>query len=136
MWRLQDVSIIIFLNERNEILLQKKDIWYRRWPLVWCLFGWSITPEETPFEWLKREIEEEIKYDLQEAELYLEYNYIDEVNNTYGIIYVYEAKFEKPISTISLHEWGWFAFFTRDEIRKLALIDHHENILKKYFEER
>lgn len=136
MKRLQHVSIIIFLNERNEILLQKKDMLYKRWPGVWCLFGWSINKDETPFNWLKREIKEEIEYNLKMANLYLEYNYIDEVNSTYWIINVFEAKFNKCISTISLHEGWWFAFFTRDEIKKLALIDHHEIILNKYFENK
>lgn len=136
MWRLQNVSVVIFLNERDEILLQKKDMLYRRWPWVWCLFGWSINKNEDPFEWLKRELQEEIEYDLKQAKLYQEYSYVDEVNNTYWIIYVYIARFEKCISTIAIHEWIWFAFFTEDEIKKLALIDHHENILNKYFEDK
>ena len=65
----RQVAAVILYNERNEILLQKKDLTFPRWPGCWCMFGGGVEGNEDPETALKREIKEERDYDLGEITL-------------------------------------------------------------------
>jgi len=41
-------ATILFLNDQNEILLQKKSLARRYQPGKWCMFGGGIEENETP----------------------------------------------------------------------------------------
>ena len=50
----------LILNSRNEILLQRKDIDYKKWPGFWTTFGGKIEEtDKTPLDALLREVREE-----------------------------------------------------------------------------
>tara|TARA_Y100000310_G_C20551448_1_gene748302 strand:- start:85 stop:546 length:462 start_codon:yes stop_codon:yes gene_type:complete len=56
----RDVTGLILLSGRGEILLQKKDMRHPKIPGVWCLFGGSIETGESPQEAALREYKEEM----------------------------------------------------------------------------
>ena len=126
----RNVAAIIFTNERGEVLLQKKDLGFKRWPGRWSFFGGGLEGNEDPAEALKREIKEEIGYNLNEVELFTVYDYADA--DRQGKMYVYTAKFNAPISSISIGEGAGFAFFAKEEIDDLNIIDHDLVILKNF----
>jgi len=128
----RDIAAIIFTNDRGEVLLQKKDMSFKRWPGRWCFFGGGLMENENPEEALKREIKEEMGYDLVNAELFTVYEYADA--DRQGRMYVYTAKYDKPISSISIGEGAGFAFFAKEEIEGLSIIDHDLIILKKFLD--
>lgn len=128
----RNVAAIILTNERGEILLQKKDASYKRWPGRWSLIGGGLEYDENPAEALKREVKEEIGYDVKGMDLFTIYDYADAERQ--GKMHIYTAKFDAPISSISVGEGAGFAFFAKEEIEGLNIIDHDLAILKKFID--
>jgi 8-oxo-dGTP diphosphatase len=127
----KDISVIIFTNGRGEVLLQKKDLLYKRWPGRWSLPGGGVEENETPAETIRREVEEETGCDLEDEELFIVYDYADA--DRWGKMFVHNAEFKRPISDISIGEGAGFAFFAEEEIDGLNVIDHDLAILKIFF---
>lgn len=125
----QSASAII-LNEKEEVLLQKKDMQYWHWPGCWCMFGGGSKEGETPKETILREIKEEIGLELDEVKLFKTH----ELENKEGKVmrYVYTSKLKKDIKDISLCEGAGFAFFQKDEISSLKMIPHDMEVLKEF----
>ncbi len=130
----RNIAAIILINEHNEVLLQKKDLRFKRWPWYWSFFGGGIEWGEIPEETLKRELKEEIWYELNDAELFTVYDYED--SDRQGKMHIFTAKFNAPISSISIWEGIGFAFFAENEVNGLKIIDHDMIILKKFFSEK
>lgn len=63
---------LILYNEKNEILLQHRDDNAKTYPNKWCIFGGGIEKGETPIQALKRELKEELNYDVKNPKLVLE----------------------------------------------------------------
>ena len=114
--RVIDSIVIILLNEKNEVLLQKKDLGYPWFPGKWCLFGGGIEPGEDPMQTLIREIEEELGSQPSEVRLFKKTRYYENYftnRKREGDWYVYSGNFVGKVSDISLREGGGFAFFAR-----------------------
>ena len=127
----RNVAAIIFTNKRGEVLLQKKDLTFKRWPGRWSFFGGGLEQNENPAEALRREVKEEIGYDLTDEKLFTVYDYVDA--DRQGKMHIYTANFNESISSISIGEGAGFAFFAKEEIDGLSVIDHDLVILKKFF---
>ena len=68
----------LILNPRNEILLQRKDMGYKKWPGFWTTFGGAAEPtDKTPLDALLREVGEETGINLFDIKLFKRF-YIDE----------------------------------------------------------
>jgi len=131
-----DTSVIILLNKKKEVLLQKKDQGYPWFPGKWCLFGGGIEPGEEPSQTLIREISEEIgsipsNLKLFKKTSYFE-NYIpDKIRE--GELQVYVGEFTGKISDISLGEGGGFGFFAENELDTIPIVDYNLKILKEFY---
>lgn len=125
----QDFATILFLNDRNEILLQKKILARKYHPGKWCMFGGGIEENESPEIAIHRETKEELGIKLDEIKLFKIFDYEDRYT---GKIYVYTAPFKNKISDISLGEGAGFAFFAPHEIAKLDIINHDKKIIEEF----
>ena len=74
----------LILNPNNEILLQKKDLNYKKWPGYWTTFGGAVEEsDKTILDALQREVVlEETSLHLSDMVLFEDY-YIDE--SLYGV---------------------------------------------------
>lgn len=121
----QTVGAII-LNENGEVLLQKKNSTYRKFPQKWCFFGGSVEEGETLEEAMNREIVEEIGINL-------EFTFFKKFNMTLEReLNVFLAKFNKRLTEIRLDEGAGFAFFEKNEIPSLNMIESNKKALLEY----
>jgi len=111
------VASIILINKKKQILLHLRDdkpeIPY---PNHWCLLGGHLDENETCMEALKREIKEEINYEVKMPIL------LGSVDDGVGnIAYVYKDKIDKETSELELTEGQKICFFDFQEIFKLKI---------------
>lgn len=125
------VASAIILNNRNEVLLQKKSLDY---PFsskgFWCLFGGGVEKDESEEEALKRELKEETNLSFDNLELFQVYNY--DSANFFGKMYIFLIRFENDISKINLNEGAGFAFFSFEEINNINLNEWTRRAIKDY----
>ena len=127
--REHNIASIIFLNERGEMLLQKKELIFKRWPGRWSMFGGGIKNGESPEDTIQREVGEELGVKIENLKLYKIFNYEDPDRT--GKMHAYTASFVNKISDIKLGEGAGFAFFAPHEIANLHFIDHDDKIIKE-----
>ena len=77
----RDVSVFILYNSTGHILLQHRTDDAFRLPGYWAFFGGGIEQGENPTEALKREIQEELSYLVQNPKILLAQKVIDEEND-------------------------------------------------------
>lgn len=110
------VAAIALINESNEILLQLRDnkpnITY---PNHWVVFGGHVK-EESVIEGLRREIKEEINYDLKKP-IFLGI-FDDKVGND---VYMYKEKIEKKLDELTLGEGQRFSYFNYNKAIDLLM---------------
>ena len=131
----KDFAVGLILNKYNEILLQKKDMGYPWFPGKWCFFGGEIEKGEIPKETLKRELEEELGYELKKVKLLGIQDYEDRYKKKYrkGKQHVFYHKYDGKISDISLKEGAGFAFLSYDELNHFDIVSHDLKTIKKYY---
>jgi len=132
-------AVIMPLNKRKEMLLQKKDMGYLWHPGSWCFFGGKIEKGESPEEALRREIGEEIgeKRLLENIAHFDDFPFMDtrtDGEERSGIIHVYSARFIGNVSDIRLREGAGFGFFSRQEMGKLDIIWHNYKVIDTYYD--
>ncbi|MBT96562.1 MAG: NUDIX domain-containing protein [Candidatus Pacearchaeota archaeon] len=134
--RKRDIAEAIIVNNKSEILLQKKSLDY---PIIpggyWSVFGGEIENGETPEQALKREIKEEIEFNINKFKLFRIKDYKLSVG-FYGKRYIFEVLFDREIFNIILKEGAGFAFFNISEINSIKLEPLCLEILKEYFQEQ
>jgi len=105
---------MIFVNSALTVLLylrdQKPGIAY---PGCWDLLGGSVEPGESPERCIKREILEEIEFDLTTPHLFKVYDMEDRVEHTYW------AMQDLDIAKTRLHEGQRLQWFSQQEIIEL-----------------
>ena len=112
----KDIAEAIIVNEKNEVLLQKKTPDYKFAPGVWTFFGGRIEENESPEQALKREIKEEINFDIKEFNLFKIRAYEFPPFGVRGKRYIFEVFFHGDLSQISIKEGNGFAFFAAHEV--------------------
>ncbi len=103
--------VCIIENNKKELLLQKKTMTYKKNPGVWTFFGGVVDKGETPKEAIIRELKEEIGIKMGVKFLF-NFEFDTEVHVFSGIL--------NDISKISLGEGAGFAFFSKEEFRKIT----------------
>ncbi len=130
----RNVVSAIIINNKNEVLLQKKSLDYLFSDEgFWCLFGGKIEEKESKEEALKRELYEEINIAFDKFELFQGYDY--DCNNFSGKMYAFLLKFEEELSKINLNEGAGFAFFSFDELNHLNLEEYSKKAIEDYFKD-
>ncbi|MEK6879724.1 MAG: NUDIX hydrolase [Nanoarchaeota archaeon] len=135
-FRRVNVAIIILLNERKEVLLQKKDLGYPWFPGKWCLFGGGIERGEGAEETLKREIREELgDIGVKDLKFFKLTSYRDEIETKIreGEQHVFVGIYEGPISKLRIKEGCGFAFFSIEELNDQFVVDHDLEIIKDFY---
>lgn len=119
---------IVLVNKKKQILLQLRDKHVLSGS-KWSLWGGAGKPGETPEEAIKREVWEEINYELAD------FRRIDELTTDTGMrrIWFYGG-INKRISELTLHEGEDFKFASYAKAKTLPLTGNTARILKKIFE--
>ncbi|ACK69066.1 NUDIX hydrolase [Gloeothece citriformis PCC 7424] len=103
---------LAILQKDGQFLLQLRDDFpHIACPGQWGLFGGHLEPGESPIEGLKRELQEEIHYQVVAPELFRCYTG-DQI-----IRHVYSASLTVPIEQLILTEGQDFALIAPDAIR-------------------
>jgi mutator protein MutT len=132
----RDVAEAIIVNNKNEVLLQKKTLDYLTVPGgYWTVFGGGIEDSENPEQALKREVKEEIAFNINKFKLFKIKDY-KLPTGFYGKRYIFEVLFDKEISNIILKEGAGFAFFDISEINSIKVDPLCLGVLKEYFLEQ
>jgi 8-oxo-dGTP pyrophosphatase MutT (NUDIX family) len=114
-------SEVLILNDKNEILLQKKTYDYPPCPGgFWCPFGGVIEENESAEETIKREIVEELGLKNIEIKFYKDIiSYLKEFK-VHRSIFV--GRFHGNLEDIRITEGAGFGFFDIREIDSLKLL--------------
>jgi len=119
----RNAAVIILYNKEKKVLLQHRTEDAPILPEYWAFFGGKIEKEETPKSALKREIIEELNYELKDPQLKMvqKFNEVDHA----GTKYVFVEKYD-PNKKLELHEGQGMNWFFIPEIRKkkLKIIGH------------
>ena len=114
----------LILNPINEILLQRKDVGYKKWPGYWTTFGGMVEEtDKNPLEAIYREVREETGLNLSDISLF-EKIYIDESkygpfgqpNPSQGWCDFFTAGFDGDLSKIALNEGAGFSVWDQNEL--------------------
>lgn len=105
----------LLMDKEGKLLLHLRDdkpsIPY---PNSWSLLGGCVEKNETLSEALKREIREEINYDLGEIV------FLDTFYGSLGrLVYVYKSKIDKRIDELTLTEGQKLGYFSFEEVMEL-----------------
>jgi 8-oxo-dGTP diphosphatase len=125
---LQNVSAVVLVNEKKELLLYLRDnkpsIVY---PNMWALLGGHAEKNETPINTLKREIKEEIDFSIKEAE------FLEAIDDKVGnLVHIFLTKINKRKEDIILTEGQKIDFFSFDDAMKLNIPKPILDFLLKY----
>lgn len=105
---------VIFINDRNEVLLflrdNKKTI---RYPNCWDVLGGGVEDGETPEMCIIREMQEEIEYELREPRLFKIYHEADRVEHTFW------RRENFDLNTTPLHEGRRLKWFSEADVRRM-----------------
>ena len=116
----RDVSVFILYTSSGHILLQHRTDDAFRLPGYWAFFGGGIEQGENPTEALRREIREELSYEVQGPKFFLAQKVRDEENDITKYVFVEQYQ-DQPLQLGEGQAMGWFS---PDETHELKMIDH------------
>ena len=109
-------SVKAVIHSDGKILLQLRDekpnIYY---PGVWGLFGGKVEPNEKPIDALKRELLEEIGFDIKYAKLLFSWDHY----KYNSVLYFFSVPLTVELATLSLNEGEAMELFSIDQIRRI-----------------
>jgi 8-oxo-dGTP pyrophosphatase MutT (NUDIX family) len=124
-------SFAVIFTQNDRYLLQHRDddpaIWF---PNYWGLFGGAREPNETLVDTLRREIKEEISFEISEMKYFIEL--ATDLNNIGGRVH-HAAYFEVPIEECDvdkmiLNEGEGMRLFTPEEIEQEVKIHPYDKL--------
>jgi 8-oxo-dGTP diphosphatase len=123
----RDVSLFILYTSSGHILLQHRTDDAFRLPGYWAFFGGGIEQGENATEALKREIREELSYEVQGPKFFLAQKVRDEENDITKYVFVEQYQ-DQPLQLGEGQAMGWFS---PDETHGLKMIDHDRFVVEQ-----
>lgn len=123
----RDVSLFILYTSSGHILLQHRTDDAFRLPGYWAFFGGGIEQGENPTEALRREIREELSYEVQGSKFFLAQKVRDEENDITKYVFVEQYQ-DQPLQLGEGQAMGWFS---PDETHELKMIDHDRFVVEQ-----
>ena len=123
----RDVSVFILYTSSGHILLQHRTDDAFRLPGYWAFFGGGIEQGENPTEALRREIREELSYEVQGPKFFLAQKVRDEENDITKYVFVEQYQ-DQPLQLGEGQAMGWFS---PDETHGLKMIDHDRFVVEQ-----
>src|SRR4051794_2573130 len=121
------VSVLILYSSTGHILLQHRTDDAFRLPGYWAFFGGGIEQGENPTEALKREIREELSYEVQNPKFLLLQKVRDEEDENTKYVFVEQYQ-DQPLQ---LGEGQAMRWFLPDETHGLKMIDHDRVVVEQ-----
>ena len=123
----RDVSVCILYTSSGHILLQHRTDDAIRLPGYWAFFGGGIEKGENPTEALKREIREELFYQVQNPKFLLAQTVRDGENDNTKYVFVEQYQ-DQPLQLGEGQAMGWFS---PDETHGLKMVDHDRFVVEQ-----
>lgn len=82
-----DVAVLILYNDKGEVYLQHRTAYKERWANHWGTFGGGIDEGETPEEALRRELREELGYEVSNPVKLFEQVLAKDTKHVYAELY-------------------------------------------------
>ena len=123
----RDVSLFILYTSSGHILLQHRTDDAFRLPGYWAFFGGGIEQGENPTEALRREIREELSYEVQGPKFFLAQKVRDEENDITKYVFVEQYQ-DQPLQLGEGQAMGWFS---PDETHGLKMVDHDRFVVEQ-----
>ena len=123
----RDVSVFILYTSSGHILLQHRTDDAIRLPGYWAFFGGGIEKGENPTEALKREIREELSYQVQNPQFLLAQKVRDGENDNTKYVFVEQYQ-DQPLQLGEGQAMGWLS---PDETQGLKMIDHDRFVVEQ-----
>ena len=123
----RDVSLFILYTSSGHILLQHRTDDAFRLPGYWAFFGGGIEQGENPTEALRREIREELSYEVQGPKFFLAQKVRDEENDITKYVFVEQYQDQ----SLQLGEGQAMGWFSPDETHGLKMIDHDRFVVEQ-----
>jgi 8-oxo-dGTP diphosphatase len=129
---MKKIAAIILENDHGELLLYLRDNKPGiPFPQHWDLIGGHVEKGETPDEALKREVREELNYELEEYKFFKEYLCLE--GDAYpNIKYIYSGKFNLPLEEITLLEGERVQYYKKEEIPDVKFANILKEIVMEY----
>lgn len=128
-FKMEEYVACIILNNKGEILLQKKTLDYGRYPGMWTIFGGASESKNHERE-IKREIKEELGIDIKVKK---EFKFAEKDNPEIGYVFSSEVN---DLSKLSVGEGAGIAFFGKEELRDLKITPTSDKVIKMFFERK
>mgnify|MGYP001609286324 CR=1 FL=1 len=126
----RNVSIILFIKDNKVLLQDRRNI--SKHGEEYGFFGGKIEKDETPGQALKREIKEELNFDIVDYTLFKKYHHVIKEIGRDVIKHVYIAKIP-DLNIITVNE-GRLALMKFEDSFKLKMISGDVDLLKEIFE--
>jgi 8-oxo-dGTP pyrophosphatase MutT (NUDIX family) len=129
------ISQIIFQNPNGEYLVYLRDNNPSiPFPNHWDLIGGHVEKGEMPLEALKREVMEELEFELKNFRFWKKYVCLDG-DISPNIKYIFHGIIDKPIESIPLNEGQYLRFVTSEEIPTMNFANVMNKILFDFIKE-
>lgn len=114
------VAVCILYNVEGKMLLEHRSNIRKSFPGYWALFGGRIEEGEKPEQAVRREIKEELGYDLK-APVFLMIQDLGENSKKYVFAEQYDGLGQFTLDPYESQGYGWF---TLEETKALKAISH------------
>ena len=127
---MKKISKIILYHEEKFLLMLRDDKPDIAYPNIWTLFGGNIEENESPEDCLKRELLEEINFELTNMKKFMENTRDQDGQEVEEHIFIAEVP-EKIVNN-KLNEGQKMKFFTIKEIDKNDVFEPFSKYIKEF----
>lgn len=120
---------VIFLTDENNILLEDRRR-INKHGEEWSFFGGSVEKGETHEEAMKREIQEEMGFEIKDYKYFKKYTFIPSNKPDLELTYhMYIAQVENK-KVFNIHKKGGIGEFSLEEALELEIMDIDKEIIR------